>query len=370
MKPVVLIPAYQPNFSLANVIDSLLDSAEFEQIVVVNDGSDSSCDAIFEHVKTLPNVSVIGHAINLGKGAALKTGFNYIACHFPQTVGIVTADADGQHLPEDIHQVATALEEHPGSLILGARQFDGEVPLRSKFGNSLTRKLYSLLVGATLTDTQTGLRGIPLRFATSLLRLNTRGYEFELDMLLESKYRNVPIQEVPIRTVYLDGNATSHFNPLLDSLKIYFVLLRFVGVSLLTAAVDYATFVLIYSFTQQILLSQIAARTTAIGINWFLAGRVVFHTQQSAKKTFPRFLALVAVLATASYGSILMLVRGLGLDVIVAKMLSELSIYFANFVIQREFVFRDRDDNKTITAEDRDHTTDTKPISEPVRRAA
>src|SRR6185369_8570471 len=171
-------------------------------------------------------------AVNLGKGAALKTGINHALCTFPGLTGIVTADADGQHHPEDIRRVAETQREHPDALVMGARTFDADVPLRSRFGNILTRRLMQTLIGTKLQDTQTGLRGIPVGLAERLLLVEARGYEFELEMLIAARQAGVPVVEVPIRTIYEPGNKSSHFNPLTDSMKIYFVLLRFTSAGL------------------------------------------------------------------------------------------------------------------------------------------
>jgi hypothetical protein len=175
----------------------------------------------------------------------------------------LTADADGQHHPADILKVAERLEASPGTLVLGARQFDGHVPLRSRCGNILTRFALRWIGGARLTDSQTGLRGIPRALIAPLLEIPSSGYEFELDMLLLAKHGSIAIVEQPIRTIYSAGNPTSHFNPLLDSLKIYFVLLRFSLVSLVTAALDNTIFFLAFQAGAGVLRAQIAGRLLA-----------------------------------------------------------------------------------------------------------
>ncbi len=154
----------------------------------------------------------------------------------------MTADADGQHHPDDIEKVARALEEQPHWLVLGVRRFQGAVPWRSRMGNELSRRVVHLVVGQKLTDTQTGLRGIPAMLAARLLEIEANGYEFELEMLIAAHQLGVPIKEEPIRTIYEAGNASSHFNPLVDSMKIYFVLLRFASVSVMTAVLDNVVF--------------------------------------------------------------------------------------------------------------------------------
>lgn len=221
----VVIPAYKPGEPLVSLVETLCQTS-FAAIVVVDDGSGPKFQARFAEVVRSPKVSVVGHAVNLGKGAALKTGMNVVLRDLPGVTSIVTADADGQHLPQDICRIAATAVAHPDELVLGAREFGRDVPLRSRFGNSFMRVLFRLLVGQRLSDTQTGLRGIPTTFAARLLRVTAIGYEFELNMLVLAKQLGIRMREVPISTVYLDGNASSHFHPVLDSMRIYFALLR------------------------------------------------------------------------------------------------------------------------------------------------
>jgi hypothetical protein len=138
---------------------------------------------------------------------------------------IVTADADGQHLPKDILAVASHAQKEPDTLVLGSRQFSHDVPLRSRLGNDLTRFLFSEITGCTLPDTQTGLRAIPVALVEKIVGSSLCGYEFELEMLLIAAQSHMTISCVPIQTVYLDGNSESHFRPVRDSIRIYRVLL-------------------------------------------------------------------------------------------------------------------------------------------------
>src|ERR1039457_5602939 len=177
VQQVVLIPAYKPSAGLVDLVGDL-SGRGMPAIVLVDDGSGPEFRAIFDRAAQFPGVRVLGAAVKLGKGAALKTGINHALCAFPGLTGIVTADADGQHHPEDIVRVAASLREHPEALVLGSRTFDTAVPLRSRFGNLLTRKLTATLIGARLRDTQTGLRGIPASLAARLLPIDSRGYEF------------------------------------------------------------------------------------------------------------------------------------------------------------------------------------------------
>ena len=252
---------------------------------------------------------------------------------------MVVVDADGQHLPVDAVRVARTLEMHPESLVMGVRAFDGSVPLRSRFGNAFTRTVFRLLTGKKLSDTQSGLRGIPKSMIPMLLKLSASGYEFELDMLLACKYTGRSIIEEPIRTVYLEGNQSSHFNPIIDSMKIYFVLFRFTLASLLSAAIDYTVFIIVFNLSASIPASQAAARTVSMGFNYSAVKRAVFYSGQKTATTFPKYLALVCVSGLVSYLLIEGLVLFLPVPVIVAKILAESVVFLANFAIQRDFIF-------------------------------
>jgi glycosyltransferase involved in cell wall biosynthesis len=338
MSIALLIPAYNPAEELVSFVEELV-SENFETVIVVNDGSDPGCAPIFQKLRNKEGVVLLEHAVNLGKGAALKTGLNYAFLNLSGLTGIVTADADGQHLMEDVLKVALALENHPESLIIGARALKGDVPLRSVFGNTCTKLLFRLLTGKKLSDTQSGLRGIPASFIPKLLKLETNGYEFELEMLLACKHGDRSIIEVEIRTVYIAGNKSSHFNVLLDSMKIYFVLFRFMLASLTTAAVDYVVFVISFGFTSNIFASLCMARTIAVVVNYTAVKNLVFLSDQKHRVVFPKFVSLVIFNGLIAYGMINFLVASFSLNVVAAKMISELVIYLGSFAIQRDFIF-------------------------------
>lgn len=316
-----------------------LSASGVEGIIVVNDGSGPDYQETFSAVSRLPKVVVLEHAVNLGKGAALKTGINHAACHHPDSVGVVTADADGQHLAADVLHVARTVVDNPQSLVLGSRRFDRQTPWRSRAGNYATRHLFRLLTGCALRDTQTGLRGIPREMMLRLLRLPSQGYEFELEMLILARQTKRRILETDIRTVYADGNKPSHFNPLPDSMRIYFTLFRFLIVALLTAGIDYTVFVAAYLLGAPIYGAQILARFVAMFFNYPAVRNAVFNSGQSHAEVILKYLLLVVISGSISYCVILVLVSEFSLGVIVAKMIAESLIFLANFAIQRDFVF-------------------------------
>ncbi len=357
MNILVLIPAYRPGPALLDLAGRIA-AAGYRRVIVVDDGSGPGFEALFASIESTEGVTLLRHAVNLGKGSALKSGFNHILCAYPDAKGVVTADADGQHALDDIRRVAERLAAHPDAVVLGARRFGaaegGPVPLRSRLGNRLTAAAVRLLIGQKLIDTQTGLRGLPLAFLPHLLRASSMGYEFELDMLIACRHQGYAILEEPIAAIYLDGNKSSHFNPLFDSARIYFVLLRFGFVSLLTAALDNVAFFLLFPLLQSVGLAQIGGRAAAVVFNYHAARRAVFLSREAHAVTFPRYLLLVTASGLVSYGLIQFLLAHTGLSVFACKTTAEAALFIANFALQRDFVFRKRKQQVCATATDWD----------------
>ena len=215
-----VIPAYNPDDALLRLVEALRGELP---LIVVDDGSQTA--RLFEHLP--PEVAVLTHPTNRGKGAALKTAFRHVLAHHPNAVGVVTVDADGQHLPDDALKVVRRLRQCPSALIFGVRRFTRDVPLRNRLGNLITRFAVGVVLNIRLSDTQTGLRGIPCEFLATLLRTPYNGYEFEAAMLRSAKALGMACEEVSIRTVYLEGPAKrSYFSPILDSMRVYWTLFR------------------------------------------------------------------------------------------------------------------------------------------------
>ncbi len=215
-KVAVLIPAYEPDEKLTELARSLRDV--FAHIVVVDDGSANPvARAVFAEIRGLVDV-VLVHDANRGKGAALKTGIAWIRDHLPEIEIAVTADSDGQHTPNDILRVAKVARRHPECLVLGVRRFRGKVPFRSQFGNMWARLFFRLLTGLAVADTQTGLRAIPRALFDRMLALKGDRYEYETRMLVDARKHRAKPRQIPIETVYIDDNKSSHYRPLKDTL--------------------------------------------------------------------------------------------------------------------------------------------------------
>ena len=218
MACALIIPAYNPNGRLPALLRAV--APHFERVILVDDGSTEGREYIEEARHLVSEVLV--HPLNRGKGAALKTAFAALK----SDEDAVTADADGQHAPEDILRVAAALKTCREGLVLGCRQREGATPLLSRLGNGWSRLFFRLLLGFSVSDTQTGLRGVPASLVPRLRELPGERYDYEQVMLLEARHFRDKVVEVPIKKVYFDGNAASHFRPFRDTLRNHFALLK------------------------------------------------------------------------------------------------------------------------------------------------
>lgn len=341
--PVALIPAYMPSKILPDIAKSLMDSGVFQGVICVDDGSGSDYSEIFNKLENI-GVKVILHSVNLGKGAALRSGFNCFHSSFPQSVGVITLDADGQHLSDDAINIAKKLHSDKSALMLGSRIFDSNrIPLRSRFGNILTKYIFSFMTGLSISDTQTGLRGIPATFIPKLLRLKTSGYDFELDMLILAKELRIPIKEITITTVYENGNATSHFNPVLDSLRIYFVFLRYAWVGLCSFLIDFTMFMFfLHIICLPLMFSNIAARGISSTANYTLNRYVVFKSKNSVFKEYLKYFILMVYVLIINTSLVCLTYTYVTKLAVFVKISAEILTFLITFIVSRNFVFKDR----------------------------
>jgi glycosyltransferase involved in cell wall biosynthesis len=317
---------------------------EFRQMdpspmVVVDDGSGSGYSELFQRAARVRDTVVLKNAINLGKGAALKHGMNHVLVNYPDCTGVITADADGQHAADDILKVANELRSRSTEVIFGSRDFKQDVPFRSKIGNVLSRYIYRFLIGLNLSDTQTGLRGIPRRLMELSLDIRSNRYEFETEQIIAAKTAGIHFREVLIRTVYIDDNSGSHFNPVLDSFRIYFVLLRYALSSLATALTDLLVFYILTANGMGVLGANMSARAFALWIQFMLLKKYVFKS----KAGLSIFAAYVTYVFFSGYVSSLMqqqFADHLVNSQLLAKVVVESIIWIFNFMFLRDFIFR------------------------------
>lgn len=345
MDITLLIPAFNPDERLESLAGELKEIG-FHNIVVINDGSREECRPIFERVEAIQGCRVVEHAVNLGKGRALKTGFNYIYTHFRDTPGVVTADADGQHSPEDILKVARRLSAGEDEMIIGSRRIGGNVPFRSMIGNVLTRHIFLMLVGKKIYDTQSGLRGIPRQYLPQFIKLDGERYEYELNMLINTKREGIEIFEEPIETIYIDDNKSSHFNPFLDSMRIYFLLLRFIFSSLFSSFIDIVVFAIAFKINESILISIIIARFVSGNVNFYINKKLVFKNRSSVTVTVIMYYTSLILMAGISFVIIERVCHYLHWNVLITKVITESVLFLLAFVIQRDIIFRNRENGK------------------------
>lgn len=340
----VIIPALNPEAGLLDLVRQLL-CIGFGWLILVDDGSDEYSAAVFSELPADSKIVLLRHAVNCGKGRALKTAFNHCLVHYPELIGVVTADADGQHSPEDIANLGAQLSQlnaqEDAFVVLGVRDFANDIPLRSKLGNMITRIVFRVLYGQLVTDTQTGLRAFPLAVLRSLLTIPGEHYEYESGVLISIVAHRLQLCEIPISTIYIDGNRGSHFNPLIDSMRIYFVLLRFFVSSILTSIIDFVAFAIMFYIYSNILTSMLAGRGAALLVNFMANKKLVFKQQNNGIAVFLRYLALVVLLGVISYLMISEMQDLLGLNTLVAKVIAESVLFAVSFSVQREIVFAD-----------------------------
>ena len=355
MKEVaVLIPAYKPNQALIRLLHALSKTG-IGRIIVVNDGSGKEYDAIFKEAETLPKVQVIFHQENQGKGKALKTGFKYLLNHEPQCQYVITADADGQHQPDDILKIAKHMfrlkNEASGNealyIVLGIRDFSQkQVPFKSRFGNVLTRNVYYYFTGEELRDTQTGLRGFPRELLPWLLTIEGARYDYEMNMLALAKPKGVAIYQVPIKTIYEKGNPSSHFKPIKDSYYVYKIFFKFGASGLVSYGLDIGLFwflCLIWrdDFPQLfILIASIVSRVCSSLFNYFVNLYMVFGQGAAFPMVKYYLLALVVMLTSAgATQGLYVLTEG---GEVILKLLVDATLFVASFLGQKKWVFYKR----------------------------
>lgn len=331
---VILICALDPDERLVRLVEALAPRT----VVVVDDGSGQAPTGTLATVRAL-GATVLTHATNRGKGAALRTGIAHVRAAHPGE-HIVTADCDGQHRPLDVATVEAALE--PGRIVLGERRFTGTVPARSRVGNAVSRSLFALASGVRVADAQTGLRGLPADALPWVGAVPGDRFEHEQRVLLEAARRGVPLSGVPIATVYLDGNASSHFRPLADSVRIAAPLLapvaRFVALGLACFALDALLVVALTALTGIAGLAAVLARLASATVHFLVSRRWVFAATGDARAQARRYALLAA--GTIAVGAMaLQLTVAAGAPLLPAKLAIDSALALATYLVQRFGVF-------------------------------
>lgn len=338
---IIVIPAYQPTEKLKELVESLR-FAWIKKIVCVDDGGGVKYRGIFRKLEAMDKVCVLRHAVNMGKGRALKTAFNHILNEFSDGEVVITVDADGQHTPAAVEKIYGACGGED-SIVLGSREFtniknEREIPLRSRFGNQMTKLVFRFLCNIPISDTQTGLRAIPLALLPGFIKVSGEKYEYETNCLLWCKDNGVEIREASIETIYENNNESSHFNPLRDSLRIYMVIVKYMCSSLLSVAMDYAVFFLLACYSEHIFLLTYAGRVCSSVLNFLLNKKIVFGAEGKMLTQALMYFLLVFLSGTISAAAVSALYSVSG-QLFLSKVIVETILFFFNFYVQKNMIF-------------------------------
>ena len=360
MEKLIFIPAYKPDGRLTELCRKLSGTYS---VLVVDDGSGKDFDAVFE--STADFATVLRYEKNRGKGGALKYGFSKIPELFPDADYIITADADGQHTPEDIAKVAERVKE-TGGLVLGSRKFTGKVPARSAFGNTLTRFVFKVASGASVRDTQTGLRAFGKEYLERFSTLKGDRYEYEMTQLMYCAAEKIPMTEVDIETIYENDNETSHFNPLKDSFKIYKVIylnstfLKFITSSVVAFLIDFLLYLFLTNavFTKEYLVETpeffknlLTSASVSMVLAWIVSSFVNFLLNRNwAFRSDKRFITAMAEYYSLAIVSMLIkafvitpLLKLMHIPNVLTYLIANVAMYVINYVVQKKFIFKKKD---------------------------
>lgn len=338
---IVLIPVYKPSEKFENFIVELRD--KFKYVIIVNDGNDNKYKDLFESLEKEHGCILINHYTNLGKGRALKSGFNEalnLIANNPCIEGVITADADGQHLIEDIEKVKDALLADNNKLVLGSRKFKSKnIPLRSRFGNNVTKLVFRWLCGLKINDTQTGLRGIHKKYIEKCCSIEGERYEYETNMLLQMKDEGVSINEIEITTIYENNNSSSHFNPFLDSLKIYKTIIKYSLASLLSTLIEFVCFGILTNAGVTIFVATYIGRFISATVNFTMNRQLIFKSKGKIQIQIIKYVLLLIVSGSISAVCVYSINKLWTVHAIYIKMIVDTILYFFNYYMQNMFIF-------------------------------
>ena len=349
----IVIPALNPDEKMLQFLSDLRKRG-FEKIIIVNDGSRKDTLWIFEEANTQFGCTILNHYVNLGQGRAYKTAFNYYLGSQigggeseSQSIGIIQCDCDGQHSADDVVKCAELMHSNPEKFIIGVRDFsDKSIPFRSRFGNHCTSVIFKIFCGLDLKDTQTGLKGIPNSMLTFLIETSGERFEYASSVLLEAKSKGVEFVQFPIETIYINGNETSHFNPIIDSIRIYSLILRYMLSSLTGFVMDIVIYSILIGLLENvfpdyyIVISTYISRIFLSICIFLINKKIVFHNSSSLIPTAIKFFVLCLSQATVSGLTVRFLVGIFGGGKIIIKIFVDTLLFFVSFQIQDRWVFK------------------------------
>ncbi len=340
MKEVILIPSYEPDNKLIDLINSI-DKERFD-IIVVNDGSNICFDKIFNKIKK--KVQLISYKTNMGKGYALKKGIEYIKNKYNKDYIVITMDSDGQHKIEDAIKLSEYVKNNLYTYTLGMRKRGANTPIRSKIGNKITKGIFHLVTGINIYDTQTGLRCFSYKLTDFMLNVEGNRFEYEMNLLLESSKNNIKLHEIEIETIYHDKNKGTHFKTIRDSYLIYKDIIKFSLSSIISFIIDYSMFTIFSLFIKNISLCNIFARIISALVNYTINRKYVFQSKNNLYKSIISYILLAVFILILNTFLLNIFVYKIMLNKFLAKVIVEIILFIFNFIIQKRFIFRKKVD--------------------------
>lgn len=334
---IVLIPSYEPTGKILKLISEIKAKTEYD-ILIIDDGSGEPFRELFDRAEDL-GCTVLHHRKNRGKGSALKTGFKYLLST-GRADNVVCADSDGQHHIDDIIHVAETINEKKNEMVLGVREFEGRVPLKSRLGNTLTAFFFKLITRISITDTQTGLRGYSHPMLPWLCTVEGDRFEYELNLLLAAKQSHLLIKQIPIATIYANNNKGTHFRPIYDSIRVFLPLLKFCGSSLSSGMLDFVLLFFFQRLTGNLFWSVALARLISSLFNYSMNKVLVFKAKQTSKRqSAPKYFGLVLIIMMLNYSLLALLTQTMGIPGVPSKLLTEITLFFVSYTVQKLFIF-------------------------------
>ena len=358
----IIIPSLNPDEKFSRVVGGMF-AAGFSRIILVDDGSNDEHKVYFKDAVEKYGCTLLVHDVNKGKGQALKDAFNYVYDKLPEIDAVITIDGDGQHTPEDSIKLADELISNPNNVVFGCRDFNQpNVPKHNRFGNKITSLVFRLFFGMKLSDTQTGLRGIPRKYLKDFAqKVEGTRFEYESNMLIYMSENKIPFSQVSIETLYIEENKSSHFRPVRDSIRIYGPILKkargfmFIVTGSICTLLDLALYTVainalvgMQNLWLQNLLCNIFARVLSAVTNYTMNKKLVFHSNTSFSNGFVKYAIIAFGKLAVSWliqTPVFNLLNLEGFLRTVVKAAVDLVLAFVSYIVQKKWVFKNNGEN-------------------------
>ena len=332
-KVVIIIPALNPNETLITLIEDLKKEG-IDNIIVIDDGSKDENKKIFQLLKKFDNVLVFVNEKNFGIGKTLKVGIEKVMNK--DITGVVTVDADGQHLACDARKVAEKMCD-TGNIVLGERNLKKNIPFFSKIGNIFSSIYLKLKTGTYLEDTQTGLRGIPKKYFDLALNIEGERFEYEMNFLQYVCAEKIDLELVQIETIY--EKRIRNFRILKDSYIIYKDFLKNIISSMISAIIDILFFLFFVYIRIPIFYSNVVARIISGIFDFNINKKWVFKENHKNDRIKLYKYSVLFIVQMILNSIIVTIFSNYMENLLILKILINLLIYIINFFVKKIYIF-------------------------------